>query len=164
MKKLIASILALCLALCCAAALAETTDTVSSASKADFYGSAALTGDALKDAINSQSGTYLISTVNPDGTPNCGYFIFACVEHEGKFYIQLGLAENQSRENLLRTGDAVAVYAANPSTEEGAKAYTISGARMTLKVVTDEALLSALNTKGSATVIFAEVTAVRPLG
>ncbi len=86
------------------------------------------------------------------------------MEHEGKYYIQLGLAENQSRENLLRTGDAVAVYAANPSTEEGAKAYTISGARMTLKVVTDEALLSALNTKGSATVIFAEVTAVRPLG
>jgi len=61
-----------------------------------------------------------VCTTNPDGTANAGVFIFACVKNEDKYYIQMGLAENQTKQNLLRTGEALAVYAANPSTEEGA--------------------------------------------
>ncbi len=157
--------LMLALCLCFSAALAEgETDAVSSASVADFYGQYGLSGDELMNALNSFSGTYLLSTVNPDGTPNCAFFIYGCVKLDDKYYAQLGLAENQSRQNILRTGEAVAVYAANPTGEADAKPFAVAGARMTLKVVTDEELLSKLNTAGSETVIFAEMVEVKPLG
>ena len=53
MKKLIA--LLLCAAMLCtvSAAFAEAPDTYTSASVADYYGAAALTGDDLMNAINS---------------------------------------------------------------------------------------------------------------
>ena len=125
MKKLAYSLLlcALLLAAALVPSMAEGADAVSSASVADFYGAAALTGDELMDAINSFSGFYLVSTTNPDGTPNSAYFIYAMRKHEDKYYIQLGLAENQSKQNLLANGEGLAVYAATPSTEEGAKPY-----------------------------------------
>ena len=118
MKKLLALGSALVLAVSAMpAVLAEDTDAFTSASVSSYYGDFALTGDELMNAINSFSGTYLICTTNPDGTPNAGVFIFACVKNEDKYYIQMGLAENQTKQNLLRTGEALAVYAANPSTE-----------------------------------------------
>ena len=116
------------------------------------------------NAINSFSGTYLVCTTNPDGTANAGVFIFACVKNEDKYYIQMGLAENQTKQNLLRTGEALAVYAANPSTEEGAKPFITAGARMVLQQVTDEELLKVLNVKGSETALFFEITEIKPLG
>ena len=112
MKKFIPLILAaaLCLPF---AALAE--DAVSSASVADFYGQTALTGDDLMNAINSVSGFYLVTTTNPDNSPNAAFFVFGMVKHEDHYYVQLSLAENQSRSNLLANGEGVAVYAATPS-------------------------------------------------
>ena len=154
---------ALAALLACAPALAEV-DAFTSASVTDFYGDNALTGDELMNAINSFSGTYLVCTTNPDGTANAGVFIFACVKNEDKYYIQMGLAENQTKQNLLRTGEALAVYAANPSTEEGAKPYITAGARMVLQQVTDEELLKVLNVKGSETALFFEITEIKPLG
>ena len=120
MKKFIPLLLAaaLCLPF---AALAE--DAVSSASVADFYGQTALTGDDLMNAINSFSGFYLVTTTNPDNSPNAAFFVFGMVKHEDHYYVQLSLAENQSRSNLLANGEGVAVYAATPSSEEGAKPF-----------------------------------------
>ena len=166
MKKLMYSLL-LCALLLTAAlfpAMAEGTDAVSSASVADFYGATALTGDELMDAINSTSGFYLVSTTNPDGTPNSAYFIFAMRKNEDKYYLQLGLAENQSKQNLAANGEGLAVYAATPSSEEGAKPYAVSGARIRFKAVTDEDLLKVLNPEGREGSLFFEVTEVRPLG
>lgn len=165
MKKLI-SLFLCALALTCAFAsvVAEGTDAVSSASVADFYGATALTGDDLMNAVNSFSGFYLVSTTNPDGTPNSAVFIFAMLKHEAKYYVQLGLAENQSKQNLLASGEGLAVYAATPSSEEGAKPYAVAGARIRFKAVTDEALIKALNTRNSDAALFFEVTEVRPLG
>ena len=118
MKKFIPLLLAaaLCLPF---AALAE--DAVSSASVADFYGQTALTGDDLMNAINSFSGFYLVTTTNPDNSPNAAFFVFGMVKHEDHYYVQLILAKNQSRSNLLANGEGVAVYAATPSSEEGAE-------------------------------------------
>lgn len=165
MKKLLALGSALVLAVSAMpAVLAEDTDAFTSASVSSYYGDFALTGDDLMNAINSFSGTYLICTTNPDGTPNAGVFIFACVKNEDKYYIQMGLAENQTKQNLLRTGEALAVYAATPSAEEGAKPYITAGARMKLKQVTDEELLKVLNVKGSETALFFEITEIKPLG
>lgn len=145
-------------------AMAES-DAVSSASVADFYADAALTGDDLMNAINSQSGTYLVSTTNPDGSPNTAYFVFGMLKVEDKYYVQLGLAENQSKANLLANGAGLAVYAANPSEEEGAKDYTVSGARIWFATIEDQAVADQL-TAGAARpgAMFYEVVEVRPLG
>ena len=174
MKKFIPLILAaaLCLPF---AALAE--DAVSSASVADFYGQTALTGDDLMtrtnldvsgddlmNAINSFSGFYLVTTTNPDNSPNAAFFVFGMVKHEDHYYVQLSLAENQSRSNLLANGEGVAVYAATPSSEEGAKPFATSGARIRFKAITDEAVAAALAENANEATLFFEVVDVRPLG
>ena len=161
MRKFLSLLLAAAMMLAMIPAVAETTDAVSSASVADFYGAYGMTGDDLMNALNSFSGFYSISTVNEDGSPLVGFFIYGCVKHEDKYYLQFGLAENQTRQNLVRTGEAVAMYAAAPGEE---KPYAVAGARIWAQIVTDEALLAELNTTGSETVLFFEVTDVRSLG
>ena len=163
-NRLFALLLALVMVLPVCALADEAADAVTSASVADFYGDYGLSGDALMDAINSFSGFYLISTTNPDGTPNSAYFIYAMVKHEDRYYLQLGLAENQSKANLQANGEGLAVYAAAPSTEEGAKPYAVSGARMRFKAVEDQAVLDALAELGRAGSMFFEVVEVKPLG
>ena len=81
----------------CLPALGLAEDAVSSASVANFYADYALTGDDLMNAINSTAGFYLVSTTNPDGSPNAAYFIFGMTKLNDQYYLQLGLAENQSR-------------------------------------------------------------------
>lgn len=166
MKKLlkVLSLAAVMLALLAVPAMAESADAVTSASVADFYAASALTGDDLMNAINSFSGFYLISTTNPDGTPNSAFFIYSMVKHEDKYYLQLGLAENQSKANLAANGEGLAVYAATPSSEEGAKPYAVSGARMRFKAVEDEELIKTLNTSGREGAMFFEITEIRSLG
>ena len=159
MKKLLVALMLLCLVFG-ACALAE--DAVSSASVADFYGETALTGDDLMNAINSFSGFYLVTTTNPDGSPLSGFFIYACVKNEDTYYLQLGLAENQTRQNLVANGEALAVYAALP--EADAKPYPVAGARMWLKQVTDEELLTTLNEGGREGTLYFEIVSIRSLG
>ena len=116
MKKIVALFLALMMVLS-VAALAETADVFTSASVANFYADYALTGDALMEAVNSQSGCYIVNTTNPDGSPNAGYFIFAIKKLNDKYYIQLGLAPKQSKTNLETNGEGLAVYAALPAAD-----------------------------------------------
>ena len=166
MKNLIKLLFLSCALVCMLMmpAIAETPDAVTSASVADFYADSALTGDDLMNAINAFSGTYLVSTTNPDGTPNTAYFIFSMVKHEDKYYLQLGLAENQSKANLEANGVGQAVYAALPSNEEGAKPYSVSGARIRFKALEDSSLAETLNTTGRPGAMFFEITEIRPLG
>ena len=164
MKKLLVVLLAL-MALLSVSAMAETVDAFSSASVADFYGASALTGDDLMNAVNAQSGTYLVSTTNPDGSPNTAYFVFAIKKVDEKYYLQLGLAENQSKQNLTANGKGLAVYAANPSEEEGAKDYTVSGARIWFEACEDQDVIEKLNAEaGRPGAMFFEIVEVRPLG
>lgn len=130
MKKMTLRLVMLVMAalLACAPALAEV-DAFTSASVTDFYGDNALTGDELMNAINSFSGFYLVCTTNPDGSANAGYFIYGCAELDGKYYLKMGLAENQSRQNLLTNGEGLAVYAATPAGGEEDELYAVSGAR-----------------------------------
>ena len=170
MKKLLAVLLCLSLLSACAAfgeaseiPPAEIIDAGSSASVADFYGAYGLTGDDLMNAINSYAGSYAVATVNEDGTPNVAYFIYGCVKVEDKYYISLGIAENQTRLNVLRTGEAVAMYGAAPDPASG-MSYAVSGARMTLKLVTDEALLQQLAVPEYPNTLFCEIVGIRSLG
>ncbi|MBQ4265922.1 MAG: hypothetical protein IJB85_10450 [Clostridia bacterium] len=166
MKNLIRILLLACALVCmlmmCASA--ESPDAITSASVADFYADSALTGDDLMNAINAFSGTYLVSTTNPDGTPNTAYFIFSMVKHEDQYYLQLGLAENQSKANLEANGVGQAVYAALPGSEEGAKPYSVSGARIRFKALEDPSLAEVLNASGRPGAMFFEITEIRPLG
>ena len=161
MKRIAALMMALMML--CGVALATEPDATTSASTVDHYAATALTGDELMNAINSFSGTYLVGTTNPDGTANVAYFIFSIVEHEGVRYLQLGLAENQSKANLLANPKGVAVYAANPV--EGAMPYSVSGARIWFDAIEDEALIETLRTNYAyPTTLFFNIVEVRPLG
>ena len=163
MKKLIALLLCLMMVLPAAALAEETVDTFTSASVANFYGDYGLAGDDLMNAVNSQSGCYIVNTTNPDGSPNAGYFIFAIKKLEDKYYLQLGLAENQSKQNLEANGEGLAVYAANPV--EGEKAYAVSGARIRFVAVEDQAVVDALNAEAARPgAMFFEIVDVQPLG
>ena len=95
MKRILS--LALLLSLLVVFPASMETDAFTSASVKDHYEDFALTGDDLLKAVNSFSGFYLVSTTNPDGSPNAGYFIYGLKELNGKFYVQLVLAENQSK-------------------------------------------------------------------
>ena len=143
-------------------ALAET-DAVTSASVADFYADGMLSGDDLMNAINAYSGFYAVASVNPDGTPNLGFYIYGCVKVEDAYYLQLGLSPNQTTANVDAGSELVAMYAALPA--EGAT-YPTSGARMTLSKVTDEALMEELlkTAPEGFTPMYYEITAVRSLG
>jgi len=164
MKKLIQSLILAALMLVLLAVPAMAEDAVSSASVADFYADTALTGDDLMNAVNSFSGFYIISTTNPDGTPNSAFFIYSIVKNEDKYYLQLGLADNQSKANLEANGEGLAVYAANPSSEEGAKPYAVAGARIRFKALEDPSLAEVLNASGRPGAMFFEITEIRPLG
>ncbi len=165
MKKLFACLLAAVFALSLASvSLAETADAFTSSSTNSYYGDYGLTGDELMEALNSFSGFYVITTVNPDGSPNAAYFVYACIKNEDKYYVQLSLAENQTRQNLLANGKAVGVYAVTPSGEEGSELYAVSGARMELTLVTDEDLLAVLDPSGAGTSLYCEITSCRSLG
>ena len=163
MKK--ALILVLILGLAVMPALAETVeaDAVTSASVSDYYGAGMLSGDDLMNALNSYTGFYAIASVNADGTPNIGFYIYGCVKLDDTYYLQLGLAPNQTTANVDNGSELVAMYAALPA--EGAT-YPTSGARMTLKKVTDEAVLEKLleNAPAGYAPMYYEITAVRSLG
>ena len=141
---------------------ADVVDVFTSASVANFYGDFGLTGDDLMNAVNSQSGCYLICTTNPDGSANAGYFIFAIKKLDDKYYLQLGLAANQSKLNLEANGVGLAVYAANPV--EGAKPYAVSGARFYFKAIEDQAVIDALMADARQGAMFFEIVEVLPLG
>ena len=164
MKNLLKTLLLSCLLMALLAVPAMAEDAVSSASVADFYADAALSGDELMNAINAFSGTYLVSTTNPDGTPNTAFLVFSMVKHEDKYYLQLGLAENQSKANLAAKGEGMAVYAANPDIAGGAKPYPVAGARIWFKALDDASLAETLNTSGRPGAMFFEITEIRPLG
>ena len=145
-----------------AIAEAPAADVFTSASVANYYGQFGLTDDALMEAVNSQSGFYLICTTNPDGSANAGVFIFAIKKLNDKYYLQLGLAPNQSSANLNANGEGLAVYAANPV--EGAKAYAVSGARIRFAAIEDQAIIDALMLDARQGAMFFEIVDVQPLG
>ena len=159
MKKFVALFLALMMMLS-VAALAETADVFTSASTANYYGG--LTGDDLMNAVNSQTGTYLICTTNPDGSANAAVFIFGVKKLNDKYYIQLGLAPNQSKTNLEVNGEGLAVYACLP--EEGAKPYIVNGARFYFEAIEDQAVLEELLKDARQGAMFFEIVEVLPLG
>ncbi len=163
MKKTLSILLACALLLACACAAAETVDTVTTASVANYYGS--LTGDELMDAVNSYSGFYAVASVNPDGTPNIAYFIYGMKKLNDVYYVQLGINPNQTTANIENGSALIAMYGALPAADAQLQSAT-SGAKMVLKKVEDQAILDELlkNAPEGYTPMYYEVIEVRPLG
>ncbi len=158
MKKLLAALLVLCMLLP-AAVLAEE-DAVSSASVTDYFGTLMTPAD-LAASISAYNGFFAVATVNPDNTPNIGFFIFSAAEYEGKLYLQFGLAENQTRANMENGSAVMVMYAPLPT--EGA--YATAGARLICERVADEALVETLmGVMPQQSNLSYEVTQIRPLG
>ncbi|MBQ4581011.1 MAG: hypothetical protein IJA83_10170 [Clostridia bacterium] len=162
MKKIFALLLSLAMLLSLSALAEETVDAFTSASVANYYADFALTGDDLMNAVNSQSGCYIVNTTNPDGSPNAGYFIFAIKKLDDKYYVQLGLAANQSKLNLEQNGEGLCVYAALPAAD--GKPYCVSGARFYFEAIEDQAVIDALMADARQGAMFFEITEVLPLG
>ena len=160
MKKIAALILVLVMSLSVVAMAEAPADVFTSASVANYYGQYGLEGDALMEAVNSQSGFYLICTTNPDGSPNAGVFIFAIKKLNDKYYIQLGLAPNQSKTNLEQNGEGLAVYGAIPTD----KPYAVGGARFYFETIEDQAIVDELMKDARQGAMFFEITEVLPLG
>ncbi len=163
MKKIIALVLVLVMSLSVSAMAASPSpvaDAFTSASVANYYSQYALTGDDLMNAVNSQKGFYLICTTNPDASPNAGVFIFAIKKLNDKYYVQLGLAENQTKANLEQTGLGLGVYAV--MIEE--KPYAVCGARFYFEEIADQAIVDELMKDARQGAMFFEITEVLPLG
>ena len=162
MKKIISVLLALCLMLPFAA-LAETAeapDAVSSASVVDYFGTLMSASDLAAD-ISAYNGFFAVATVNPNNTPNIGFFIFSATEYEGKLYLQFGLAENQTRANMENGSAVTVMYAPLPT--EGS--YATVGARMTCERVEDADLVAKLmEIMPQKSDLIYEVTLIRPIG
>ena len=162
MKKFAALLLVLMMVLPVAALAEDAVDTFTSASVANYYGQFGLTGDDLMNAVNSQTGCYIVNTTNPDGSPNAGNFIFAIKKLNDKYYVQLGLAPNQSKLNLEANGEGLCVYAALPAPD--AKQYCVSGARFYFEAIQDQAVMDELLKDARQGAMFYEITNVLPLG
>ena len=165
MKKMIAILLCTLLLCTAAAALADgEVDAFTSASVTDYYGD--YMPEDIVAAVTERKGGFLVGTVNPDGSPNVAYFMFGLAEVDGVKYVRLGLADNQSKANLERTGQGVAVFVGEADEAATGKPYTMAGARMRFTVETDEEARAKLiaATGARETTIFGMVTEVRPLG
>ena len=160
MKKSLALVLCVLLALSLTAMAETDVDAVSSASTLYYFDG--LDGDALMDAINSYTGFYAIASVNPDGTPNIAFFVYAMVKLGDTYYVQLGLNPNQTTLNIDNGSALMAMYGCSPE----AYPYASRGARMVLSRVESEDTLTALSAFSPAgyTPLYYEVTKVVPMG
>lgn len=89
---------------------------------------------ALRASMGRFEGVCIVATVNPDGTPDAAIFAPAMPDDE---HVILMLADNHTRANIERTGNARLVYdVANPIAED--KAARHAGARLDLALVRPE--------------------------
>lgn len=160
MKKLLAIVLSVLLALSCVAMAEENVDAISSASTVYYFDG--ISGDELMDAINSYTGFYAVASVNADGTPNIAFFVYGMVKLNDTYYVQLGLSPNQTTLNIDNGSKLMAMYGMNPDKFP----YASVGARMYLSRVEDEETLAGLSAFSPAgfTPLYYEVTKTVPMG
>ncbi len=108
-----------------------------------------------KLAASGFAGTYLISTTNPDGTPNVAYIIYKLRQVGDKYYILRANKETlkpngdkditQTDVNLLREGQGILIWAANHDAEGSLnKPYATYGLKMYIKFTDDATVRTAL--------------------
>ena len=91
--------------------VAAEADSWTGASQTNYYGPAV---DFEKLAMMTFNGVVVVSTTNPDGSPNAAVIIPSLL---GEDYIIMRMAPNQTAENLVNDGRAV-ITVFVPSEEE----------------------------------------------
>ena len=140
----------------------DSADTTSSASLY-FYEKGSLTGEALMTAIRNAEGSCSVATVNADGSPNLANFV---PYPAGEEYLAFTFSSNVTKENLLRTGEAMVSYYIYDADAED-KYERNQGARFKVEPVTDEALIAQLYEETPEIpqgATFVHVVEVLPLG
>lgn len=143
-------------------ASADSTDTTSSASLY-FYEKGSLTGEELMTAIRNAEGSCSVATVNTDGSPNLANFV---PYPAGEEYLAFTFSSNVTKENLLRTGEAMVSYYIYDAEAED-KYERNQGARFKVEPVTDEAVIAQLHEETPeipAGATFVHIVEVLPLG
>ena len=117
-----------------AAVTVDMVDGVAGASKKNYYEKTSLTGEKLFEAIKSCKVAFVLSTTNPDGSPNAGVFIPGVVSDS---VLKFGMAQNQTALNIKRTKQAVLTVYQLVEGESGKKNLHY-GARLVLELVESE--------------------------
>ena len=141
---------------------ADSTDTTSSASLY-FYEQGSLTGEELMTAIRNAEGSCSVATVNADGSPNLANFV---PYPAGEEYLAFTFSSNVTKENLLRTGEAMVSYYIYDADAED-KYERNQGARFKVEPVTDEAVIAQLHEETPEIpqgATFVHIVEVLPLG
>lgn len=111
---------------------AISVDAYTSASTKNHYLSSSLSGNLLLDTIRKKEAAFVLSTTNPDGSPNAAVFIPGVVSDS---VLRFGLVKNQTRLNIERTGVAVlTVYRFMPEQPQGRQH---NGARLRLRLINE---------------------------
>lgn len=116
-------------------ASSQHVDTVSSASVKYYYGPAATIQEIAAVTTN---GIVVVSTTNLDGTPNAAVVIPGVFEEK---YLVFALADNQTKVNLERGGEAVVtIFLPSPDPAKNTGKYgdvRKYGARLFCTIVMD---------------------------
>lgn len=146
-------------------AAVASTDSVSKASTVYYYEESSWDEAKVIDAIKNKVSDFaavVISTVNEDGSPNAATIVPGIDADENYLMFAYG-SEGSTFENMKERQMAVlTLFEHNPEAE-----VKNQGARVVLKVVTDEAKIKELAEKNNLdpnTTIFTEIAKVIPLG
>lgn len=137
-------------------------DAVSGASQV-FYEASSFDKNQLWEAIAKAQGGCSVATVNEDGTPD---LIIAVPGTAGDSHLFFNWADNQTKANVLRTGNAMVSYYVYDSKAE-TKSDRNRGARLKLSLEQDAAVLEQLEQENegctSASTVF-RIEEILPLG
>lgn len=143
-------------------AQAEEIDALSSASTKNYFEKDSLTGEKLFEELKKHQGAISVATVNADGSPNAAVVIPGVVNETT---LRFGLADNQTKKNLLERKYAVITYYKYTIGEDG-KMKERSGARIVVKAIEEDAAITKLQkeTKARAGTIFVKIMKILPFG
>ncbi len=145
---------------------AQSADSVSAASKANYYAKSSLQGDDLWYAIENRLGAVTMATVNADGSPTIATVIPGVVKDRSA--LMFGIAPNQTILNLReRKLAALSVYLYTAAATD--KFARNRGARLVLELITDPAIIAKLveenkDRGATAGTTFLRIVRIQPLG
>ncbi len=147
---------------------AQSADSISKASTANYYAKTSIDGEALWKALETYECAISVATVNADGTPNAAVVIPGITVDRA--YLYFGLAPNQTGINFKeRKFAVVTVYDYTPPSETVDKKMLSVGARIIVEYVSDPATIARLieenkAKKASPSTIFMKIVKVLPIG
>lgn len=145
-------------------AVVASTDSISKASTVYYYESSSWDEAKVIDAIKNKVSDFaavVVSTVNEDGSPNAATIVPG-IDQEN--YLMFDFGTEGSTFNNMKEREIAVLTLFEHNAEAEVKNQ---GARVALKVVTDEAKIKELaerNKLDAKTTIFTEIVKVIPLG